>query len=90
MGLFGWIKAAFSLRKLNADPRQHQLAQMLLGVLENRGSVEGVLEFLKQHGWSPYEQDRRLAHATSMIRVWRSDLYPMALELCKFLYLRPD
>lgn len=84
MGLFsGLFSALFRTKKLNADPNQQALAQALLDSVENNGghATREVFNILTENGWSRSEASTRLAHATSMTRVWRADLHPRVAKL---------
>jgi hypothetical protein len=85
--LFGFLKFwFFGRRKFNADPAQHQLAQLIIEVVdirqERRRDFNDVLGFLRSLGGSRSDQSDRLIHAGLMVRDWRPDLYPLARYLC--------
>lgn len=84
--LFGLLKYLFGLGKLDADPAQQQLAQLIIEVLERRCNFNDVLGFLLSHGGSRSDQGDRLVHAASIVRVWRADLYSAAKLLCRDIY----
>ena len=85
MGFFGSLfQAIFTpIGKLNADPVQQQLAQLLIQAAE--GPLGGVVirSFVLKQNWEPFEEQRRIAHAVSMVRVWRPDLYAEVNKIAK-------
>jgi hypothetical protein len=86
MGFFGSL---FGINKLNADPKQQELAQALISAVEqHRGfATREIFYILCSNGWSRSEQGNRLAHAASMVKVMRADIYPQAKKLTRDLYV---
>ena len=78
----GFLGSLFRTGKLNADLEQQALARA-----HNRGfAKEEVFKILARNRWSRSEQRNRLAHAASMSKISRADLYPRITELAKDLY----
>jgi hypothetical protein len=91
MGIFrDWFTALFGLHNLDADPLQQELAEALVRFVNGHGGpiASGRLEtILTTNGWSRSEQRNRLAHAASMVKVWRADLYPQVREVVHTLMM---
>jgi hypothetical protein len=72
----------FNTGKLNADPSQRSLAQLLIDGAEGVGFGHIMIEdFIDQQGWARDEAENRLAHAVSMVKVWRPDLHAEAKRI---------
>ena len=84
--MFGYLKFLFGANKYNADPLQQQLAELIIESVERRRRANDILTFLHSHDWSRSEQGNRLAHAASMTKVWRPDLFPQVRNLCRDIY----
>ena len=84
----GFLGSLFRTGKLNADLEQQALARALIDSVEhNRGfAKEEVFKILARNRWSRSEQRNRLAHAASISKISRADLYPRITELAKDLY----
>jgi len=88
----GFLSMLFRTGKLNADPEQQALAAAMIDSVENnRGFATRVIfEILVRNNWSPSEQRNRIAHAASMVKVYRADLYPKVKEMARHLYATTD
>jgi hypothetical protein len=55
----------------NADPRQQQIAQMLIESAETESSRKEIeiIKFMLNQGWGKTEMKRRIAHAVSITKV---------------------
>jgi hypothetical protein len=79
MGFWGTL---FNTGKLNADPSQRSLAQLLIDGAEGVGFGGMMIEnYIDEQGWSRTEAENRLIHALSMVKVWRPDLYAEAKKI---------
>jgi hypothetical protein len=85
--LGGLFKRVFGVRKMNADPNQQALAQMLIEVVEGEKNPGDVSIFLAKKGWPRAEAGDRLVHALSMIKIFRPDLYPSARFVSKEIFI---
>ena len=73
-------------KKLESDPAQHELARLLIGVVEGRCNATGILNFMNSERWSKIEQADRLRHALSLVKNLRGELYRNARQVCQLIY----
>src|ERR1700719_2688625 len=84
MGLFGML---FGVNKMNADPDQQELAKLFIECVGRPlGGIE-IRSWLAKKHWSNSEASNRVTHALSMVKVWRSDLYPAAKRIGYDVYM---
>jgi hypothetical protein len=82
----GFFRSLFRKGKLNVDPRQQALAQAMIASAErNTYASSEAFNILRSNGWSRSEQGNRLAHATSMTKDWRPELFPKVKEIASLL-----
>ncbi len=85
--MFGYLKYFFGFSKYASDPAQQELALLIIEAVERRRRPNDVLGFLLSHGWTRADQGNRLAHAASLVRVMRADIYPSVKQLCHDIYM---
>ena len=83
MGFWGML---FNTSKLNSDPNQQELANLLIDAASGKKKDYDVMNFLVKQPWSLSEGGNRIVHALSMVKVRRPDLYPEAKRIGQIFY----
>ena len=86
VGLLWWFNAARQ-KRLDGDPRQHQLAKLLSSAAMGRGAPpQQVLDHLAAISKGSADRRVRLTHAVMLVRSEAApDLYEKVLELSRRL-----
>ncbi|HEV2631325.1 MAG TPA: hypothetical protein VGV41_22100 [Pseudolabrys sp.] len=77
----GVWKVFLNKRKWDHDPVQRRLAELIIeGAQGPMGSVV-IRTFVLDQNWSASEETDRLAHAVTLVRAQRPDLYHEAAQI---------
>jgi hypothetical protein len=68
---------------LESDPRQQQLAELMINVSRRQGTVEEVFKFLTAQGWRHSEIEKRACHAACVADKLRPEAYPRAKKIAQ-------
>lgn len=81
-----FLKALFSTPALNNDPKQRELADLIVGVVDEGKHISSIFDYLEFQGWPRNEAGNRVTHAVSMLKVYRADIYPQCKTLGVEIY----
>jgi hypothetical protein len=70
-----FFRSLFRAGKLNADPVQQQLAQLMIEGAEGPMGSANIRGFVLDQNWTPSEEEDRIYHAVTMAGMKRPDLY---------------
>jgi len=83
----GFFQKFFQTKRMNADPEQQALAELLIDHAEGPLVKIVVMNWLEEKGWPNSEAGDRLIHALSMVKIARPDVYIAAKAAAHDIYV---
>jgi hypothetical protein len=87
-GSLGPVFRLLSQLKFGRDPRQYELAELMILVALGRRSAQDVFNFVVGHGWRHDEIEQRTLHAACIVRRRRPDVYSEAKKIARMFRLK--
>lgn len=82
------LTSFFADRKYNRDPRQQELADIMINVCSGHCSAEDVFRFVTSQGWRHPEIASRTRYAAWIVRKRRPEAYADAKKIADMFRLK--